>query len=254
MSLNNPKTLLWHSPNHLCYPFIKKLLAKRPAGGAAGDDLLFEHALLMALHALLVRENLLYSPVLRNTCANQLPADSLFPKPFILPLYKKITGQKTSLPSIFRPIMWACPFGSGYRAVSFWARLSALFQYITHRAPRKDTCAYPSRKTRPPHTPASPAITAAPHCSCACAPEINSRPNPHSLCSAQQAATRAAPTTKKHLRDIITQTRKTYCPKHEPRTTSNHTAENCCKLWGLIISPQIEQKHRAGDSKNDSDT
>ena len=150
MSLNNPKTLLWQSPNHLFYPFIKKLLAKRPAGGAAGDDLLFEHALLMALHAILVRENLLYSPVLRNTCANQLPADSLFPKPFILPLYKKITGQKTSLPSIFRPIMWACPFGSGYRAVSFCARGRACFQCDSNTAPRKDTCAYPSRSSPQP--------------------------------------------------------------------------------------------------------
>jgi len=66
---------------------------------------------------------------------------------------RKLTSQNASISFIIHhlPLMiiWACPFGSGYRAVSFWAG-SGDSNIIGIARPERIHCAYPSRKTRPP--------------------------------------------------------------------------------------------------------
>ncbi len=56
-----------------------------------------------------------------------------------------ISAPFLSMQNVFLTVLGACPFGSGYRAVSFWAQDSSPVPFILRRAPRKDTRAYPSR-------------------------------------------------------------------------------------------------------------
>ena len=179
-----------------------------------------------------------HRPTLRYPCAEKLTVQktSLWIKYKLANYFLGVSLRVGLSRSIFQ--------GAGKHSISKQSAPRAQKGYLRISLTRFASCIVPT----------SPAITSAQLVCSACAPEINSLSNPHSL-ARRSGQPQGLPLRQKNTFGILSPScEKLTVPNTCLALLRSHTNENCCKSRGLIISPQIEQKHRAGDFPKHSDS